>query len=204
MSYLRCVSPALQPTYVERAAAMEDTLREFMFAIPKARAPPVEAWCCKPDGSTLRRAAVSAAVAQEEWFQRAGCLRTALVRRQCFFPDRRLLQYDCGKLVELDVLLRRLKTGGHRVLIFTQVCVAMGYRLSVKYHICCFLDWLVYQSVRWWIGSLVVWWVGWRQLVAWLVVSVKMTGVEGTHVADPHTWGLLVLHTQGPVWGLLR
>jgi E1A-binding protein p400 len=100
---------------------MENTLREFMFAIPKARAPPVEAWCCKPDGSALRRAAVSAAVAQEEWFQRAGSLRTAFVRRQCFFPDRRLLQYDCGKLVELDVLLRRLKTGGHRVLIFTQV-----------------------------------------------------------------------------------
>ena len=80
-----------------------------------------------------------------------------------------LLQYDCGKLVELDVLLRRLKTGGHRVLIFTQVCVAMGYRLSLMYHICCFLDWLVYQSVRRWIGSLVVWWVGWRQLVGWLV-----------------------------------
>jgi hypothetical protein len=47
------------------------------------------------------------------------------VRKQLFFPDRRLLQYDCGKLQELDVLLRRLKTGGHRVLIFTQVRVKL-------------------------------------------------------------------------------
>jgi hypothetical protein len=31
-----------------------------------------------------------------------------------------------GKLVVLDVLLRRLKTGGHRVLVFTQVLVCLG------------------------------------------------------------------------------
>ncbi|KAK2512281.1 hypothetical protein Q9966_016436 [Columba livia] len=36
-------------------------------------------------------------------------------------PDPRLLQYDCGKLQTLDVLLRRLKAGGHRVLVFTQM-----------------------------------------------------------------------------------
>ncbi|KAM9510564.1 LOW QUALITY PROTEIN: helicase SRCAP [Guaruba guarouba] len=37
------------------------------------------------------------------------------------FPDRRLVQYDCGKLQTLDLLLRRLKAGAHRVLIFTQM-----------------------------------------------------------------------------------
>lgn len=100
---------------------MEGVLREFLFAIPKARAPPVEGWCCRPDGSALRRAAAAASVAQQAWFAGAGPLRTAVVRKQLFFPDRRLLQYDCGKLVELDVLLRRLKAGSHRVLIFTQV-----------------------------------------------------------------------------------
>jgi E1A-binding protein p400 len=57
----------------------------------------------------------------QEFFAKGGSLRTALVRKQLFFPDRRLLQYDCGKLQELDVLLRKLKAGGHRVLIFTQV-----------------------------------------------------------------------------------
>jgi len=37
------------------------------------------------------------------------------------FPDKRLLQYDCGKLQVLDKLLRKLQTGGHRALIFTQM-----------------------------------------------------------------------------------
>lgn len=37
------------------------------------------------------------------------------------FPDKRLLQYDCGKLQALDKLLRKLQTGGHRALIFTQM-----------------------------------------------------------------------------------
>lgn len=37
------------------------------------------------------------------------------------FPDKRLLQYDCGKLQTLDRLLRRLQAKGHRALIFTQM-----------------------------------------------------------------------------------
>lgn len=32
------------------------------------------------------------------------------------FPDKRLLQYDCGKLQVLDQLLRKLQAGGHRAL----------------------------------------------------------------------------------------
>ena len=35
---------------------------------------------------------------QREWFARSRPLRTALVRQQVFFPDRRLIQFDCGKL----------------------------------------------------------------------------------------------------------
>ncbi len=38
-----------------------------------------------------------------------------------YFPDPRLLQYDCGKLQVLADLLRRLKQGNHRCLIFTQM-----------------------------------------------------------------------------------
>ncbi|CAN1324856.1 Protein PHOTOPERIOD-INDEPENDENT EARLY FLOWERING 1 [Linum perenne] len=37
------------------------------------------------------------------------------------FDMRRLIQFDCGKLQELAVLLRRLKSEGHRALIFTQM-----------------------------------------------------------------------------------
>lgn len=121
MAKILSVVTYMQPTYEERAAAMEEVLYWFKFVIPRARARPVDAWCSKPDGPAVRRAAIAASVAQQEFFQRGGSLRTALVRGQLFFPDRRLLQYDCGKLIELDALLRRLKAGGHRALIFTQM-----------------------------------------------------------------------------------
>ncbi|CAK7563295.1 MAG: swr1 complex component [Sporothrix epigloea] len=45
----------------------------------------------------------------------------ARMRLTIQFPDKRLLQYDCGKLQVLDRLLRRLQAGGHRALIFTQM-----------------------------------------------------------------------------------
>ncbi|AOA65042.1 SWR1 complex ATPase [Komagataella phaffii CBS 7435] len=37
------------------------------------------------------------------------------------FPDKSLLQYDCGKLQKLASLLLELKSNGHRALIFTQM-----------------------------------------------------------------------------------
>lgn len=43
------------------------------------------------------------------------------MRLSIAFPDKRLLQYDCGKLQRLDALLRELQSGGHRALIFTQM-----------------------------------------------------------------------------------
>jgi helicase SWR1 len=48
-------------------------------------------------------------------------LHNASVKLQIAFPDPSLLQYDCGKLQELTRLLRERKSGGHRVLIFTQM-----------------------------------------------------------------------------------
>ncbi|KAH6608529.1 helicase swr1 [Trichoderma cornu-damae] len=45
----------------------------------------------------------------------------ARMRHTIQFPDKRLLQYDCGKLQALDKLLRKLQVGGHRALIFTQM-----------------------------------------------------------------------------------
>ncbi|CAN0254268.1 unnamed protein product, partial [Hapterophycus canaliculatus] len=42
------------------------------------------------------------------------------VRQRICFPDRRLVQYDAGKLQVLAGLLRSRKQGGHKCLIFTQ------------------------------------------------------------------------------------
>lgn len=43
------------------------------------------------------------------------------VRLSIAFPDKRLLQYDCGKLQKLALLLRSLTSRGSRALIFTQM-----------------------------------------------------------------------------------
>ena len=44
-----------------------------------------------------------------------------LLNRSLLFPETRLIEYDCGKLQQLAVLLQRLHTEGHRCLIFTQM-----------------------------------------------------------------------------------
>lgn len=48
-------------------------------------------------------------------------LHVVHTRQQALFPDRWLLQYDCGKLQVLDTLLRHLDANGDRCLIFTQM-----------------------------------------------------------------------------------
>ncbi|KAJ1551727.1 swr1 complex component, partial [Nowakowskiella sp. JEL0078] len=48
-------------------------------------------------------------------------LHLAETKLRIAFPDRMLLQFDCGKLIVLDGLLKKLKVDGHRVLIFTQM-----------------------------------------------------------------------------------
>ena len=48
-------------------------------------------------------------------------LQLTCSRMEALFPETRLIQYDCGKLQTLDLLLKQLKSDSHRVLIFTQM-----------------------------------------------------------------------------------
>lgn len=43
------------------------------------------------------------------------------IRQRIFFPDRKLVQFDSGKLQTLAALLIKLKKGNHKCLIFTQM-----------------------------------------------------------------------------------
>jgi hypothetical protein len=47
---------------------MEEVLHWFMFAIPRARGRPVDAWCSRPDGAAVRRAAKAAMIAEQVGF----------------------------------------------------------------------------------------------------------------------------------------
>lgn len=105
---------------VERFQRMIDQIECFMFAIPAARTPPPVCWCSKPETSVLIDP-VYKEKCSETLLPLLTPIRPAIVRRQLYFPDRRLIQFDCGKLQQLALLLRRLKSEGRRALIFTQM-----------------------------------------------------------------------------------
>ncbi|KAH7651995.1 DNA helicase protein [Dioscorea alata] len=105
---------------VERLLVFVGLLESFMFAIPAARAPFPTCWCSRGRSPVLFEPSYIGRCT-EVFAPLLTPIRPAIVRRQVYFPDRRLIQFDCGKLQELAILLRRLKSEGHRALIFTQM-----------------------------------------------------------------------------------
>ncbi|XP_034715453.1 helicase SRCAP isoform X2 [Etheostoma cragini] len=105
----------------DRLELLNDIIDRFTFAIPPVEAPQISMHCCHPPPSVSHKQAVFSNLLSTQ----VTPLTRSLHRIQCYmrtqFPDLRLIQYDCGKLQTLHTLLRKLKTGGHRVLIFTQM-----------------------------------------------------------------------------------
>ncbi|WVZ74132.1 hypothetical protein U9M48_022354 [Paspalum notatum var. saurae] len=119
MDYSSSLADLVLPT-VERFQKMLDIVESFTFAIPAARAPPPVCWCSKGNSPVFIDPAYREKC-MNDFSPILSPIRSAIVRRQVYFPDRRLIQFDCGKLQELAILLRRLKSEGHRALIFTQM-----------------------------------------------------------------------------------
>jgi SNF2 family DNA or RNA helicase len=106
----------------QRAEEAGDLVKSFAFVIPRARVQgPPSVWCFHPDPSAVVRAADRCRRLQQLYEETGAILHAPILRSRLFFPDKRLIQYDCGKLQELAVLLGRLRSGGHRALIFTQM-----------------------------------------------------------------------------------
>ena len=109
-------SPALvtmTPTLFEQSQAMASTVQKFACATPA-----VAAYNMAP--LVLSKRGVEA-VREAQQMCPTDAFHEARMRLSIAFPDKRLLQYDCGKLQRLDALLRELQSGGHRALIFTQM-----------------------------------------------------------------------------------
>ena len=64
----------------------------------QARTATPTAWCVRPDQAAVAAAAADAWQLSRHFARTSGPLATALVRGRLFFPDRRLIQFDCGKL----------------------------------------------------------------------------------------------------------
>ena len=110
------MSPALQDmvlTMPNRAKALETTVQKFACVTPSVVATDMVPL-------TLCRRGVEVVQSAKQVYPKDRFLE-ARMRLSIAFPDKRLLQYDCGKLQRLDTLLRTLQAGGHRALIFTQM-----------------------------------------------------------------------------------
>jgi superfamily II DNA/RNA helicase len=122
----------LVKTVADRANECDDMIRTFVFIIPKIVVN-------RPSASTnhinYRSTTITScgshivhSISKLEVRQVYQQLQHALepfylstMRQKIFFPERKLIQFDSGKLQTLSVLLQDLKRGGHKCLIFTQM-----------------------------------------------------------------------------------
>ncbi|KAK3990907.1 helicase swr-1 [Cladorrhinum sp. PSN332] len=115
------------PTLQQRAASMETTITKFACITPAVVTGDLNKFLLGAKGIEAFEDAdlrLSAPVKHAPYMPRErpqDPWHEARMRLSIQFPDKRLLQYDCGKLQALDKLLRRLQQGGHRALIFTQM-----------------------------------------------------------------------------------
>ncbi|KAF2017854.1 hypothetical protein BU24DRAFT_420916 [Aaosphaeria arxii CBS 175.79] len=103
----------LVPTMEQRAESMHSLLTTFTCVTPAVAAEELAPLSLSKPGVRMVRASQMA--------QHLDPFHEPRIRQSIAFPDKRLLQYDCGKLQRLAGLLRELQAGGHRALIFTQM-----------------------------------------------------------------------------------
>ncbi|KAJ4332010.1 swr1 complex component [Ascochyta clinopodiicola] len=101
------------PTLEQRAEALQPLVAQFTCVTPAVAAEELAPLTVSKRGVELIRSS--------EMAHQRDPFHDARMRQSIAFPDKRLLQYDCGKLQRLATLLRDLQSGGHRVLIFTQM-----------------------------------------------------------------------------------
>ena len=114
-------------TFFERPTAL-DKLIPDLEARSTMMEPLIERFCCSTPNVvapgmvrlTLTDAGLELTENSQQYLGRDP-FHEARVRLSIAFPDKSLIQYDCGKLQQLDKLLRQLQAGGHRAVIFTQM-----------------------------------------------------------------------------------
>ncbi|ROV96511.1 hypothetical protein VMCG_07833 [Cytospora schulzeri] len=117
----------LIPTLDQRASSLEGIISKFACVTPAVVTRDLDRFLLGPKGVQAFGEAdlkLSAPVRRLPFIppeQPIDPWHEPRMRLSIQFPDKRLLQYDCGKLQALDKLLRKLQAGGHRALIFTQM-----------------------------------------------------------------------------------
>ena len=97
-----------------------ERLKHFKFITPKVRAKPAQITISKVSCEDSKREEYEDIVYKKVMFHRS--ISSSLkFTNSLYFPHRNLVQYDCGKLHKLSMLLKTLKSKGSKVLIFTQM-----------------------------------------------------------------------------------
>jgi len=116
-------------SYSSRREMMQKYIDRFACVTPRAMALDM------PQIALPGFDATSSALTPQLMDHKFDSLHKVAVKLHIAFPDASLLQYDCGKLQQLDILMRRLKAGGHRILIFTQMTKVLDILESfLNYH----------------------------------------------------------------------
>ena len=111
---------ALRRDQQERANDLSEMIKKFVFVVPKAGArPPIADTCFVYEDEILESTLNEILMKPIE--QCLEPFRESNARLSSFFPDKKLVQFDAGKLQTLAELLYERKRGGHKVLIFTQM-----------------------------------------------------------------------------------
>ncbi|GFN95546.1 helicase domino [Plakobranchus ocellatus] len=100
---------------------LKEVLSRFVFVTPTVISQAISLRTFHPNQSQLAQEAWLESRLRPVVLQGSEPLHPIQSRTMVTFPELRLIQYDCGKLQTLDQLLRQLKSGQHRVLIFTQM-----------------------------------------------------------------------------------
>ncbi|KAI5304802.1 swr1 complex component [Ascosphaera pollenicola] len=110
------MSPTVASMFVsleDRARQLKPIIEKYAFVTPSVVAPGVTDAALTPIETRM--------LSPSMVYPPYDPLHEPQTRLTIAFPDKRLLQYDCGKLQQLESLLRKLQAGGHRALIFTQM-----------------------------------------------------------------------------------
>ena len=112
---------AMRRTQQQRADDLEEVLTKFVFCVPRAGSRQPSLVASRVDTISASNEAQLTPLVSKQLEAYYHPYRTVRARLTSFFPDKKLIQYDAGKLQTLSTLLYDLKRGGHRVLIFTQM-----------------------------------------------------------------------------------
>ncbi|CAG2100825.1 unnamed protein product [Medioppia subpectinata] len=100
---------------------LKEVLRRFICIVPRVMTSPVRLHASHLPPSKRTSIETLSAQLSHHLSDRLDVLQIPVSQMRTQFPELRLIQYDCGKLQTLNRLLWDLKTGQHRVLIFTQM-----------------------------------------------------------------------------------